>query len=250
MQRVKNIFAFLLLVLCCAPARATYGNSGKQDFATAASTICVPNSGGVTAGDTEVMAVQSNSVTAVTVASTRVTTWMLDQSDCCNHYLWHGVVTSSGAESITATLASGTAVIGSACAEYTAPFNETSSSGTINASAGSDVVAFASACCAAISTNAPFTQRQTINLGATPFAALADDNAGAGSYSPTFVNAGTSIIIAYLTPKRGAHSGLIRHRYRYPNRGPLLFARIAWRKEGAPMGKNPNARRSSNRLNL
>jgi hypothetical protein len=194
-------------------AQANYVNSGKSNFATAASTSCVPNGGGVTSGNNIVIGVQRNTATSVTIASTRVPVWTLDTTGCCNVDLYHGVATSSGAETIVATFTSGTALIGSVCGEYTTPsFNTSSFTGTVSSLSG-DVIAVGTACCFAISTNAPFTQRQAAASGGTDFLALADYLPGApGTYTVSWNNAVNGYMLAFVSAKKVHHSQLIRYR--------------------------------------
>jgi hypothetical protein len=196
--------SYAILFLCLfaiAPARATYVNSGKSDFATAASTACGPNGSGATVGNMEVMAIQANSATSVTISSLKVTTWTLDDSATSGgggHIkIWHGAVTSSGVDTITVSFTSGTALIGSACAEYTSTAFDTHGSGSLQVSvttnfATEDVVGFATSGCG-ISTGSPWTQRQGVISGVTTFAALADvHETSTGTYSTNFSACGAN----------------------------------------------------------
>lgn len=241
----------VLFLLWCAPARSTYVNSGKSDFANAASTACVPNGGGVTAGNYEVIGIQANgSSGAITVGITspRVTTWVVDQNDDGTgdrRMLAHGLVTSSGAETITATRISGTGLTGSACGEYTSNFNVTTaspSSGSIQASTGSDVVTFISNPITDVSIGAPFTQRQFIQFGGTHFAVFGDLNAGSTAvYTATPAPPSAVYLVALCLGCGGVkhHAQVIRYKKSYPApfpRDPLIFARaIATRKQLAAL---------------
>src|SRR5690349_1995936 len=109
-----------LFLFCAVPsAHAAYVQSSKTNFATAASTACT--TGSVTSGNVELMFVQANSNTSVTISSTQVTTWVQQEAfftGSTNLYLWTGIVTSSGSDTVTVSYTSGTGVIGSTCLEY------------------------------------------------------------------------------------------------------------------------------------
>lgn len=241
----------LILLACIGvyPARATYVNSGKSDFAGAANTQCVPNSGGVTSGNTIYVGVQANSATSVTISSARVPTWVLDRhaGSTINQFLWHGVATSSGADTVTVAFSSGTALIGSACGEYTVAPNLSSlnapgsSFGTIPASTGSNVIAFGCSSFALTGLNAPFTQRQVIQNTGVTFCAFGDQNAAStATYTATFTDggSGTQVFMDSLcTGCAGTRhfAQVIKYRNKNPyapyRPDPVIFIRLPFRRE-------------------
>lgn len=233
MRPIKLIFA---LLLACGPAGATYVSSGHQDFVGGTSTTtCNPNAGGVTAGNYEVMFVQANGSTSGTVSSTRVPSWTLKESAPSTIYIFIGIATSSGAESITFTWSSSSGLTGSACGEYTTQFNASHQGGasdTIAASSG-DVVAVSTSGGGGIAAVSPLVHREYISIGATHYAELADQPVGSpGNYTSTFTNALNVFSVAFAAPaSKRSHSAIIKYHLPNPRRSPLLLARIAWRKE-------------------
>lgn len=196
------LFCLALSLFLFAPkANASYVSSGKSDFAFSGSTTCIPNSGGVTAGNSIVIGVQSNNNATLSISDSRVSTWTVDQSavSSVTFYVWHGVVTSSGSDTITITKSSGTDLIGAACGEYTSLFSATgagSGSATTGGIVGKDVVAFASSGGGGIVVTSPFTFRQNIDLTGTHYCAFADLNASSTTtYTATFTNANVSYVV-------------------------------------------------------
>jgi len=198
----------LLLALCLAPAvaHATFVQSSHTNYATAASTACA--TGTVTSGNVEVMAVQANSTTAVTISSTHVTTWIRDQATIsgASVYIWHGAITSSGAETVTVSFTSGSATIGSACLEYSGTIYRDSTA--VNASSSLSLTTVAAATTiievgisgGSIDTAAPFTHREQVSLTGTPFLAAGDVNESSqGTYSAAFSASPTTIVMLALT---------------------------------------------------
>lgn len=203
-----------LAVVC--PARATYVQSGKSDFATAADSVCSPNdgSGSVTAGHAIIMGVQANSVTAVSISSTRVSSWTLigPQSQAAGTvltYYWWGFADTSGVETITAHFSSGTALIGSACVELTSTVFDNGNS--INGTGGlgltittahgpDDVVVFATS--GAGGAGSGLTDRQFVVFTATNFAAMGTGtfaSAGANLVSTTATGTSTALGAAFYS---------------------------------------------------
>lgn len=204
-QTSAAVRLFLLLpfiLLASAQAQATYVASGKQNFAIAGSTACVPNGGGVTAGNREVIFVQANTSTSVTIASTRVVTWTLDQSipnvgSTVLIYMWSGVPVSNGAETITVSFTSGTALIGSACGEYTSNTVDTGNSSLLatvamtSTQAVEDIVAGGTSGVGGTTLSAPFTQRQVISYLGTDYVAFGDrTTSSTGTYTASFGGGG------------------------------------------------------------
>jgi hypothetical protein len=197
----------ILLLLVAVPAKATTVATGKSNYAVATHTDCVPNGGGVTSGNYEVIGVQVSSSNAASIASTRVPTWTQAYAivDSISYYYWYGPATSSGAETITVTLASGTGLIGSGCGEWTSHFNVKSAGSyfamfplvaKITVATNSDIVVWASSNLGNPLISAPFTTEQSIMNGGTTFTVLSDYVApSAGTYtiatngaaSPVFV---------------------------------------------------------------
>lgn len=244
---MRSIKLLAIILFFASAARGTYVDSGKSDFAFATSTTCVPNGSGVTIGNSIVIAVQSNDIAALSItASSKVTTWVLDQFviSSVSFYMWHGVVTSAGVESVTVTKASGTDLIGSACGEWTSSFNS-SGMGTGSASTtgilGHDVVAFASSGGGGIAVTSPFTLRQNIDVVGTHYALLADASAGSsGTYTATFTNANLTFIDGQVVSTATRHAKIIRYHLPNPHRSPLLFARAAWRREDTNLFQGEN----------
>ena len=223
MRTLLLCFSFLIFIL---PAQATYVSSGKQNFATAGSTSCVPNAGGVTAGNREVIFVQANTSTSVTIASTRVVTWTLDQSisnigGTVLIYMWSGVPISNGAETITVSFTSGTALIGSACGEWTSNTVDTGNSSlaaTVAMTSGQaveDIVAGGTSGVGGTTLSAPFTQRQVINFSGTDYVAFGDlATSSTGTYTASFGGAGghSSLIDGLYGGGGGGFGALHRRR--------------------------------------
>ena len=204
---MKRLLLLLALLLALAlPARATFVQGNHLDFATAASTACA--TGTVTSGNVEIMAVQANTGTTVTISSTRVTTWVRDQAivnglSGVSTYLWHGAITSSGAETVTVSLTSGTATIGSACLEYSGTVNLDAATGGVNSTLSLTTVATTTTVIEAgtfsgggTSASSPFTNRQQISLSGTQYFAVGDVNeTSQGAYSAAFTGSGTAILM-------------------------------------------------------
>lgn len=231
---MRSIKLLAIILFFASAARGTYVNSGKSDFAFASSTTCAPNGSGVTIGNSIVIAVQSNDIAALSItASSKVTTWVLDQFviSSVSFYMWHGVVTSAGVESVTVTKASGTDLIGSACGEWSSLFNATAmGTGSANTTgiSGSDVVAFASSGGGGIAVTSPFTLRQNIDVGGTHFALLADVSVSpSGTYTAAFTNANLTFIDGQILSSATHRARIIRHPNN-PRSSPILFARTAW----------------------
>lgn len=230
-----KLLPLLLLVAC--PARATYVASGHQDFAIATTATCVPNGGGVSAGHMLVFAIQVNALTSITITSLRATWGAADQSQTqasgtVATYIYHARTTGAGAETITATLSSGSALMGAACGEYTTNAFDTSNS--INGTAGLDVpittsfnnedlVGFRTTGTSSPSF-ATFTVRETILSGVTPFAALADFSAvTAGPYlmQTGGGGGGTALVDAFYSAVGTRHKSEII-RYHPPRRRSII----------------------------
>lgn len=237
----KHLRRILAVTLLCAFAVfAAYVQSGKSDFASAGSTVCSP--GSVTAGHGIVMAVQANSTTSVTIGSTRVSSWTLvgpesQAAGTVMTYLWYGFANTSGAETITVSFTSGSALIGSGCAEVTSTAfdasGHTSGSGSLilgitTTQAPDDVVIFATS--GAGSAGSGVTDRQAILSGGTTFAALGTGtfvSTGLNNTSTTASGTSTALGVAFYTL-----STIKRHKpnvikYHGISRDPVLYAKAA-----------------------
>ena len=217
-----------LLLLLTAPATwATTVSTGKSDYATTTHTSCVPNVGGVTIGNYEVMGVQAASTHTASIASTRVPVWTLaqlaDPGGAIQYYYWYGPATSSGAETITVTLADGaTGNIGSACGEYTTHFNVTAAgayfdqyplTAIIAVGAGSDLVAWTTSNTGGPTISAPYITEQSIKDGGTTYTILADYVApSAGSYTvPSGVLSSPVFVVGFCCSGSRHKSQIIRY---------------------------------------
>ncbi len=198
----------LLLLLCALPAHATYVRSSKSNFATAASTTC--NIGNITAGNTVVMLVQANTTTVVnTPTSSGVSSWTLVQSTAptINVTVWRGVATASGVTTVVAALASGTALIGSACGEYSYSTPNTSCGNTgspaacsiTNVIAVADIVEFGHSGVAGVTVASPYTEREIITSGGSRFCAFGDKTVSStGSQSSSFTGGNSTVFVLDL----------------------------------------------------
>lgn len=193
---MKKYLLFLGLFLALTQtAHATFVQRGVSNFATAASTACV--TGTVTSGNVEVMAVDVVATTRMTISSTRVTTWKLAQAivDASSIYIWYGVVTSSGAETVTASLTTGSAIIGSACLEYSGTVNLDATNGGAHATslslttfnAATTVLEVGRSSSGSTDASSPFTSRAQITLTGTAFIAVGEVvESSQGTYSSAF----------------------------------------------------------------
>jgi hypothetical protein len=197
----------LSLILLCVPSSslAAYVNSAVGSTGTATSTTCSPNGGGVTAGDIEVMVAWQNVGSWSGISSTRVTTWTQDYNNSNLSY-WHGVATSSGAETITVTLPSDS--VGSVCGEWsTTTLNVTNANATTVVSvtttkAVTDLVLGASSNGSTVTLSAPFTQRQNLTIGASTHLVLGDSQqTSTGTYTSTITATNPhQCLSAFYTP--------------------------------------------------
>ena len=140
MQPIRKSLSILVAVLAvfCFPVLATYVSSGKSvgtigDFSMATPSTCVPNVGGVTAGDTEEVMYYSTATTvdANTITSVRVPSWTLvthqSESGGPNTIYWYrGTATSSGAE-LVSVANTGSFYHATVCAEYTSSLVDSTS---------------------------------------------------------------------------------------------------------------------------
>lgn len=240
----------LILLACIAvyPARATYVNSGKADFAGGTTTTCAPNTGAATIGHNLWIGAQATTVVTFSISSTAVASWTRDQfsnGSGTSYVMYHGIVTSAVVPSIVIT-ASGATTIGSGCGEYTSNFNVSNNSaatGNIKASTGSDVVAFISNSVGSVSLGAPFTQRQSILLGGIAFAVFGDLNAGStATYTATpSPTAGSTVFMDALCSGGGCtgtrHFAQVikfsenKNPYAPSRPDPLIFIRLPFRRE-------------------
>jgi hypothetical protein len=161
---MKKLFLFLVFCMVLVPsARASFmqavagtgtGNPGTCTF-----------SGSVTSGDIEVAGMSA--VTVSSIASTRVSSWILGAST--NHSLfYYGVATSSGAETVTITMP-GSAGINLVCGEWNTSIldqlnlqNPGNTAVITTTHAISDLVCLgAGGAGGGVSMNSPFTTRVT-----------------------------------------------------------------------------------------
>lgn len=200
----KYLFFLGLFLALTQKANATFVQGGTSNFATAASTACA--TGTVTSGNVEIMAVQSNSTTRVTISSTRVTAWKQAQANvnASSIYLWYGAITSSGAETVTVSLTTGTAVIGSACLEYSGTINRDASTSIFGSALSLTTVAASTTVIevgtgSPINATSPFTSRAQVTQAGTSFFTVGDVNESSqGTYSAAFTG-GTPIGIQMLS---------------------------------------------------
>ncbi len=189
---MKKLILFAVLFFFVQAAQAAYVQSGKQNMASAASTACSPNSGtgSVTSGDMEVMYVWKNTATTTGISSTHVPSWTTDH-DTASFSSYHGLATSSGAETITVNI-SGTHLLGSVCGEYsTSSVDQNTTGGGASTSittlvAVTDVVTGSSCNGQPTTIASPFTTRQQAQNSGSTWLVLADvHETSTGTYTAT-----------------------------------------------------------------
>ena len=220
----KYFLLLAALVLLAIPTHATYVSSGAANFSLTSSTTCVPNTGTLNVGDSEVIGVQSGSATEpiFSISSSHVTSWILDQSNLQGSsymFMWHGKITSAGTGDsivVTYTLASG--LIGSVCGEYTTnSLNVTNSApvptggSTVSVTttqATTDLIVMGTSGGGGTSVSSPFTVRQSATYVATVYLVLADENVGStGTYTATITGSGPGALMDALYFSSSTNSG-------------------------------------------
>jgi hypothetical protein len=203
MRRLLLLTLLLFLAPTVALAAFVQGNVNTTGSLVTSITCAT---GTVTLGNVEIVGAKSNSQAFTSISSARVTTWT-NLTNAPGLGYWYGIVTSSGAETVTVNLV-GSDLVGIGCTEYSTRTTKdasasSSSTGSLNITttkANSTLICLVGdGTTTAFSGGAGFTLRETAILQTGPNGHLIFgdvDEAATGTYACASSSGTSAITVA------------------------------------------------------